>query len=84
MSIVLKDKKEVKLTTNETLLLAQIHSLQIKNITLELRLIRMEKHLEQIMHHTKFPASNLAWGPHALISILYVLISEMLKTMLML
>jgi hypothetical protein len=79
MSIVQKDEKAKKLSINETLLLAQIHSLQIKNINLELRLLRMEKHLEQIMHHTNFPASNLAWGPQALISILYLLISEMFK-----
>lgn len=83
MSIVQKNEKVKELTKSETLLLAQIHSLQIKNINLELRLIRMEKHLEQIIHHTKFPANNLAWGQHALIGILYICIRDMFIIMRM-
>lgn len=70
-------KEKVKeLTVNETLLLTQIHSLQIKNITLELRLIRMEQHFDQLIKYTKFPASDLAWGPKALISKYNILIRD--------
>ncbi len=70
-------KEKVKeLTVNETLLLTQIHSLQIKNITLELRLIRMEKHFDQLIKHTKFPADTLAWGPKALMNILYIFLRD--------
>jgi hypothetical protein len=68
---------KTQITFNETLLLVQIQSLQLKNINLELRLQRMEKHLEQIIHHTKFPVSNLAWGQQPLISKLNILIWDM-------
>jgi len=59
-------KKVKELSQSDTLLLTQIHSLQLKNITLELRLIRMEQHLNQLIKHTNFPVSNLTWGPQPL------------------
>ena len=55
-------KKVKEMSESESLLLTQIHSLQIKNITLELRLLRMEQHFDQLIKYTKFPADTLAWG----------------------
>ncbi len=70
MSKVETPSKKVKeLSPNETLLLVQIHSLQLKNISLELRLQRMEKHFDQILQHINYPVNNLAWGQQPLISI---------------
>lgn len=70
MSKVETPSKKVKeLSPNETLLLVQIHSLQLKNISLELRLLRMEKHFDQILQHIQYPVNNLMFGPNALMSI---------------
>lgn len=55
-------KKVKELSEKESLLLAEVHSLQLKNIMLELRLLRMEQHLNQLIKHTNFPVSNLTWG----------------------
>lgn len=61
------EKKE--LTTFEVQLLAQVQSLTLQNNVLELRLKRLETHLEQLAKHAAFPVQNFLWGPKPLLSL---------------
>lgn len=74
-----KVKKVKELSKTETLLLTQVQSLQIKNIMLELRLLRMEQHFDQLIKHTNFPADTLCWGQKPLMSIVYILLRVLLS-----
>ena len=68
----LQAKKE-EMKPAEAKLLAEIHSLKLKNILLELRMKRMEAHFEQVLHHVKFPVDMLQWGLQPFVRISYTL-----------
>jgi hypothetical protein len=53
----------------EVQLLAQVQSLTLQNSLLELRLKRLETHLEQLAKHAAFPVQNFAWGPKPFLSL---------------